>query len=127
MIWRVLALAWLAYPANAGTFDGKWNTRIKPVPYSGIATTFSDRIGAWGNRLDHSQRICAHLTEPRGQRLRVTNLATGRSTTCEVQDRGPDRHKRYWPRRELDMSAPVDRAIGCGGYCVVSIERVEPE
>lgn len=126
MRWMAIPLLIVAFPAAAGTFDDKWLTRIKPPPYGGIATEFTDRRGAWGNRIDpHRQFVCAHLIEPRGQRLLVTNVANGRSAVCEVQDRGPDRHKRFWPRREIDITPPVNRAIGCGGYCRVTIERVK--
>ena len=32
---------------------------------------------------------CAHKTLPKGTRVRVTYLATGKSITCVVTDRGP--------------------------------------
>jgi rare lipoprotein A (peptidoglycan hydrolase) len=114
--------AFLATPVAAATFEDLWLTRIKPPPYGGVATEFSDRKGAWGNRIDPSRdRICAHMIEARGQRLRVTNVETGRSTVCVVQDRGP--HRRFWPRREVDLTPPVSREIGCNGKCRVEIER----
>lgn len=108
---------------QAATFDSLWLTRIKPPPYEGMATRFDDHKGAWGNNINPSRdRVCAHMLEKRGQRLRVTNLDNGKTTDCVVQDRGP--HRRFWPRRELDMTPPVDRDIGCNGMCKVSIERV---
>jgi len=108
---------------RASNFNDLWLTRIKPPPYSGVGTSFTDRKGAWGNRIaPHRDRVCAHMLEQRGQRLRVTNLDNGKSAECEVQDRGP--HRRFWPRRELDMTPPVDRAIGCDGMCNVHIERI---
>lgn len=122
-----LIMALTATAAHGGTFEDRWGARIKPQPYGGIATEFTDAVGAWGNRIDRRAFVCAHLDEPRGQRLRVTNTANGKSAICEVQDRGPDRHKRLWPRRVIDMTPPVNRAIGCGGYCRVTIERVEGE
>ena len=33
--------------------------------------------------------VCAHRTLPIGTVVRVTNLESGRSTTCRVADRGP--------------------------------------
>ncbi len=114
-------LAFLASSARAEEFEHRWLMRIKPPPYSGLATTFSDPVGAWGNRLDHSQRICAHVLEARGTKLRVTNVENGKTTVCEVQDIGPNR--KFWPRREIDLSAAADRDIGCAGMCSVTIER----
>jgi hypothetical protein len=39
-----------------------------------------------------------------------------------VADKGPNR--RFWPRREIDLTPPVSKAIGCDGMCNVSLERV---
>ena len=33
--------------------------------------------------------VCAHRSLPIGTTVRVTNLETGKSTTCRVADRGP--------------------------------------
>jgi rare lipoprotein A (peptidoglycan hydrolase) len=62
------------------------------------------------------------MLEPIGQRLRVTNVANGKSVVCTVADKGPSR--RFWPRREVDLTPPVSKAIGCDGMCNVSLERV---
>jgi rare lipoprotein A len=37
--------------------------------------------------------VAAHPTYPFGTRLRVTNLANGRSTRLTIQDRGPASHR----------------------------------
>jgi rare lipoprotein A (peptidoglycan hydrolase) len=109
--------------ARAGTFDDLWGSRIKPPPYAGIATEFDDTIAADGRRL-HPDRdlVCAHMLERLGQRLRVTNVANGKSVVCTVADKGPNR--KFWPRREIDLTPPASRAIGCDGMCSVSLERV---
>ena len=109
--------------ARAETFDERWLTRIKPPPYGGVATEFDDNIAADGKRL-HPYRdlVCAHMLEPIGQRLRVTNVANGKSVVCTVADKGPNR--RFWPRREVDLTPPASKAIGCDGMCNVSLERV---
>jgi len=88
----------------AGTFEDLWLTRIKPPPYSGLASEFDDTIASDGKRL-HPYRdlVCAHMLEPLGQRLR-----------------------RFWPRREIDLTPPTSKAIGCDGMCNVSLERVAP-
>ena len=109
--------------ARAETFDDLWLTRIKPPPYGGVATEFDDTIAADGKRL-HPYRdiVCAHMLEPMGQRLRVTNVANGKSVICTVVDKGPNR--RFWPRREIDLTPPASKAIGCEGKCDVNLERV---
>src|SRR6202521_5245056 len=66
--------------------------------------------------------VCAHMLEQIGQRLRVTNVANGKSVVSKVADKGPNR--RFWPRREIDLTPPASRAIGCDGMCNVSLERV---
>ena len=111
--------------ARAATFDDLWLTRIKPPPYGGVATEFDDTIAFDGKRL-HPYRdlVCAHMLERIGQRLRVTNNANGKSVICTVADKGPNR--RFWPRREVDLTPPVSKAIGCDGMCDVSLERVAP-
>ena len=109
--------------AGAETFDDLWLTRIKPPPYGGVATEFDDTIAADGKRLHpYRESICAHMLERFGQRLRVTNVANGKSVVCRVADKGPNR--RFWPRREVDLTPPASKAIGCDGMCKVSLERV---
>lgn len=78
--------------ARAETFDDLWLTRIKPPPYGGVATEFDDAIAADGKRLrPYRDLVCAHMLEQIGQRLRVTNVANGKSVVCTVADRGPNR------------------------------------
>jgi rare lipoprotein A len=109
--------------AHATSFDDLWLTRIKPPPYGGIATEFDDKIAADGKRLHpYRDMICAHMLEQIGQRLRVTNVANGKSVICTVADKGPNR--KFWPRREIDLTPPASKAIGCDGMCEVSVERV---
>ena len=109
--------------ARAETFDDLWLTRIKPPPYGGVATEFDDKIAADGKRLyPYRDLVCAHMLEPLGRKLRVTNVANGKSVVCTVADKGPNR--KFWPRREVDLTPPASRAIGCDGMCNVSLERV---
>jgi rare lipoprotein A len=48
-----------------------------------------DSETASGEKFDPQQLTAAHRTLPFGTRLRVTNLANGRSVTVRVNDRGP--------------------------------------
>jgi rare lipoprotein A len=109
--------------ARADSFEDLWLTRIKPPPYGGVATEFDDTIAADGKRLHpYRDMVCAHMLEQLGQRLRVTNVANGKSVVCTVADKGPNR--KFWPRREIDLTPPASKAIGCDGMCEVSVERV---
>src|SRR6202521_3063018 len=109
--------------ACAATFDDLWVTRIKPPPYGGVATEFDDTVAADGKRLyPDRDLVCAHMLEPIGQRLLVTNVANGKSVVCTVADKGPNR--RFWPRREIDLTPPASKAIGCDGMCQVSVGGV---
>jgi rare lipoprotein A (peptidoglycan hydrolase) len=104
-------------------FDDVWDTRIKPPPYPGIATEFTDRLMFDGSRINpHKEYVCAHMLEKVGQRLLVTNIMNGKSVECVVRDRGPNR--KFWPRREIDLTPPVSDAIECDGKCLVEIERL---
>jgi len=123
LVFAFLALLSMCLCARAGTFEDLWLTRIKPPPYGGVATQFDDTIAADGKRLyPYKESVCAHMLERFGQRLRVTNVANGKSVVCRVADKGPNR--RFWPRREVDLTPPADKAIGCNGMCQVSLERV---
>jgi rare lipoprotein A len=53
---------------------------------------------ASGERFDTHELTAAHPTLPFGTRLRVTNVATGRSVTVRVNDRGP-----FVPGRVVDV------------------------
>jgi rare lipoprotein A len=109
--------------ARADSFEDLWLTRIKPPPYGGVATEFDDTVAADGKQLHpYRDMVCAHMLEQMGQRLRVTNVANGKSVICTVADKGPSR--KFWPRREIDLTPRASKAIGCDGMCEVSVERI---
>lgn len=70
--------------------------------------TESGRKTANGERFQPGGMTCAHWTLPFGSRVRVEDIATGRSIVCRVNDRGP--HPRL--RRELDLAEGAARALG---------------
>jgi rare lipoprotein A len=69
----------------------------------GIASYYSDyyngRLMANGQLFYNSSDSCAHRTLRFGTRIRITNIATGASTTCIVRDRMPNH-----PGRVIDLS-----------------------
>jgi hypothetical protein len=62
---------------------------------------------------------CAHRTLPKGTVVKVTNLATGRSATCTVADRGP-----FVAGRIIDLDRSVFLAVASGHEGVVRV-RIE--
>lgn len=61
----------------------------------------------------------AHRTLPFGTRLRVTNVANGRSVVVRVNDRGP------WVNdRVLDVSQIAAKTLGMIGDGVTKVEIV---
>ncbi len=83
---------------------------------------FHGRRAASGERYDMHAFTCAHPSAPFGTRLRVTDLATGRSVVVTVNDRGP-----AVPGRVVDVSLAAARALGMveRGLARVRVERME--
>lgn len=77
------------------------------APY-GVASFYSDeQLTANGENFNPNALTAAHPTLPFGTRLRVTNLATGRSVTVRVNDRGP-----FVPGRVVDVSYSAAETLG---------------
>jgi peptidoglycan lytic transglycosylase len=72
---------------------------------------------ASGEAFDERQLTAAHRTLPFGTRLRVTSVATGRSVTVRVNDRGP-----YVPGRVVDVSYSAAEALGMVGRGVTKVK-----
>jgi rare lipoprotein A len=74
---------------------------------------------ASGQRFDAEGFTAAHRTLPLGTRLRVTNLANGRSVIVTVNDRGPFVHSRL-----IDVSLGAAREINMvrSGHAQVKLE-----
>lgn len=71
---------------------------------------------ASGERYRPDGVSCAHRTFKFGTRLRVTDLATGRSITCRVNDRGP-----FISGRIVDLSRGAARLLGITGRGVARV------
>jgi peptidoglycan lytic transglycosylase len=89
----------------------------------GEASWFGDEVagnmGASGERVDPGRLIAAHPTLPFNSRVRVTNLANGRSVVVEVIDRGPS-----VAGRVIDLSR---RAAGMLGMVELGTAPVKVE
>jgi rare lipoprotein A len=62
------------------------------------------------------EMTAAHPTLPFGTRLRVTDVASGKSVTVRVNDRGP-----YVPGRIVDVSYSAANALGMVGKGVTNV------
>lgn len=77
----------------------------------------SGRQTASGERFHPEGISCAHKTRPFGSVVTVTLLATGRSISCRINDRGP-----FIKGRCIDLSHGAANALGMGGTARVSVE-----
>jgi rare lipoprotein A len=84
----------------------------------GIASFYTEGTRtASGEKFDANELTAAHPTLPFGTRLRVTNVATGRSVTVRVNDRGP-----YVAGRVVDVSYSAANALGMVGRGVAKVK-----
>ena len=100
----VASLAALSACATTRPTDGH------PAPQAGIASYYSEtlhgRRTASGERYDMRALTAAHPTLPFGSRVRVTNLANGRSVVVRINDRGP-----HVKGRVIDLSNAAARKL----------------
>jgi rare lipoprotein A len=89
----------------------------------GIASYYwQDQMTSSGERFNKLDHTAAHKTLPLGTRVRVTNLANGKTTVVRINDRGP-----FKPGRVIDLSeaAAADLAMKDIGLVRVAIEVVQ--
>ena len=99
------------------------NAAPTQVASQGIASFYTEeQQTASGEKFDTHDLTAAHPTLPFGTRLRVTNVATGRSVTVRVNDRGP-----YVPGRVVDVSHSAADALGMveSGIAKVKLDVVQ--
>lgn len=110
---RLLAVAGLlfvAIPASAET---------------GVASFYGRELAgnrtASGEKFNPAGYTAAHRRLPFGTKLRVTNLANGRSVVVRVNDRGP-----FIRHRVIDVSLAAAKALGFSarGTTRVKLERM---
>ncbi len=92
----------------------------------GIASFYADkfhgRTTASGDRYDKAKFTCAHMSLPFGTELLVTNLENGKTTTVQVNDRGP-----FVANRIIDLSRAAAEEIDMvtSGMAKVRIEMAK--
>ena len=78
---------------------------------------------ASGEMLDDGQLTAAHKTLPLHSRVRVTNLANGRSVTVRITDRGPHKKGRII---DLSQSAAAQLGMMHKGLARVRLQPLSP-
>ena len=104
-------------------FASHKNAAETQVASHGIASFYTEGTQtANGEKFDTHELTAAHRTLPFGTRLRVTNVATGRSVTVRVNDRGP-----FVPGRVVDVSYSAAQTLGMvgGGIAKVKLDVVQ--
>jgi rare lipoprotein A len=94
------------------------NAAPTQIATQGVASFYTEgQQTASGEKFDTHDLTAAHPTLPFGTRLRVTNVATGRSVTVRVNDRGP-----YVPGRVVDVSYSAADALGMVGRGIAKVK-----
>ena len=84
----------------------------------GVASFYTEGTQtASGEKFDTHDLTAAHPTLPFGTRLRVTNVASGKSVTVRVNDRGP-----YVPGRVGDVSYSAAETLGMLGSGIAKVK-----
>jgi rare lipoprotein A len=99
-------------------FGSNKNPAETQIASHGIASFYTEGTKtASGEKFDTNALTAAHPTLPFGTRLRVTNVATGRSVTVRVNDRGP-----FVPGRVVDVSYAAAETLGMVGRGVAKVK-----
>jgi peptidoglycan lytic transglycosylase len=94
------------------------NAAETQIASHGLASFYTEGTQtASGERFDTHELTAAHRTLPFGTRLRVTNVATGRSVTVRVNDRGP-----FVPGRVVDVSYSAAETLGMVGEGIAKVK-----
>ena len=114
----------LAIPAAAQEQNAEDSTEIG----NGMASYYGDELAgnrtASGERFDPDELTAAHRTLAFGSRVRVTNLANGKSVIVRINDRGP-----FSRGRVIDVSDAAAREIDMrrSGVARVSMTLLDGE
>ena len=72
---------------------------------------------ASGEKFNPGELTAAHRTLPFGTKVRVTNVATGKTVTVRVNDRGP-----FINGRVIDVSHAAAQSLGMTGQGVAKVK-----
>lgn len=109
--------------ARPGRGAGDARTRRAGVSPTGVASYYADKFQgrptASGEKFDQRKMTAAHRTLAFGTKVRVTDVATGKTVTVRVNDRGP-----FVAGRVIDLSRAAAEKLGIvrAGLARVRIE-----
>ncbi len=104
-LFLMLSSAFYSCGSSKKAAPGKSGTVVTARMYSKSGTAsyyhnkFNGRKTASGERFSNSKLTAAHRKLPFGTRVRVTNVANGKSVVVVINDRGP-----FKKSREIDLS-----------------------
>lgn len=78
---------------------------------------FHGKLTASGEVFNQEKFTAAHRTLPWGTRVKVTNLANGKSVEVRINDRGP-----FGKGRIIDVSRAAARALGIVGRGIATVQ-----
>ena len=97
--------------------DTSSRTIVSREPSFGLASFYgNDTQTASGEKFNARAMTAAHRTLPFGTRVRVTDVATGKSVTVRINDRGP-----FVAGRIIDVSAAAAESLGIVGRGVTKV------
>ena len=99
------AALWLSSTGGPCAQDGVVHRETGTASFYG--TELAGRRTASGERYDPAGLTAAHPTLPFGAEVTVVALASGRTVTVEINDRGP-----FTGGRMIDLSLRAARALG---------------
>jgi peptidoglycan lytic transglycosylase len=104
--------------ADSARAEDQFGTRSVKRSFTGKASYYSYRTGktASGILFNRNSLTAAHRSLPFGTRVRVTDVATRKSVTVTITDRGPRA-----PGRVLDLSLAAARSLGITDRGVVHV------
>lgn len=92
-------------------------SEVCTASHYGIGDGYGGKRTASGERMNPHAMTAAHRSLPFGTRVHVQGPHG--SVVVRINDRGP-----FVGGRCIDLSWGAARALGCGGVCRVTIERV---
>jgi rare lipoprotein A len=86
------------------------------ISQSGIASVYAGGLTANGEQAHIGGMTAAHRSIPFGTKVRVTNLANGKSVIVRINDRGP-----FSGARIIDLMPATEKALGFSGLTPVTL------
>ena len=108
-----------SYRVRGRTYHVMSRSQAKRYSETGVASYYSDRKTASGERMSSRAWTAAHKTLPFGTRVRVTNLSNGRTIKVRINDRGP-----FTQGRIIDLTK---RGAGALGFRKQGLAKVRVE